>query len=83
MRELNLWIDIVPNGRHCECFIDIRTLSKITNHDLSSDNKTFFNFLKQFPLKNCSNECWKLLEIYKRELNLLGSQAQNLQHDNF
>ena len=37
----------------------------------------FFNFLKQFPLKYCNNECRKMLENFKkRERKLLGRQAQ-------
>ena len=73
-----------PLPRYAERFIDTRTRSKITTHDLSSDIEFFFNFLKQFPLKHCRNECQKLLEDFKkRKLKLLGSQAQNLQYNNF
>ena len=62
-----------PLPRYAEHFIDTRTQSKITNHDLSSDIEIFFNFLKQFLIKYRSNECRELLEIFKkREVKLLG-----------
>ena len=35
-----------PIPRYDECFIDTRTQSKITNHNLSSDIEIFFNFSK-------------------------------------
>ena len=67
-----------------EHFIDTRTRSKITNHDLLSVIDIFFNFSKQFSLKHDSNKCRKLLESFnKRVLKLLGRQAKNLQHNNF
>ena len=57
---------------------DTRTWPKVTNYDLSFYIEIFFNSLKQFPFKYGSNEWWKLLEGFeKRELELLGSQAQN------
>ena len=45
-----------PPLRYGERFINIRTQSKITNHDLSSDIESFVNFLKQFLLKYRSIE---------------------------
>ena len=57
---------------------------EITNYELSSDIEIFLSVLKQFPLKYCSNKRRKLLESFKkRELKLLGRQAQNLQHNYF
>ena len=65
--------------RYGERFIDTRTRSKISNHDLLAVIDIFFNFSKQFPLKHGSNKCRKLLESFKkRELKLLGRQAQYL-----
>ena len=65
--------------RYGERFIDTRTRSKITNHDLLSVFDIFFNFPKQFSLKHGSNKSQKLLESFKkRELKLLGRQAQYL-----
>ena len=69
--------------RYSERFIDTKTRSKITYHDLLSDIESFFNFLKQFPLKILNNESRKLLETFKkRELKLLGRQVENLQYSN-
>ena len=65
--------------RYGERFIDTRTRSKITNHDLLSVIDIFFNFPKQFSLKHGSNKSQKLLESFKkRELKLLGRQARYL-----
>ena len=70
--------------RYGERFIDTRTRSKISNHDLLAVIDIFFNFSKQFSLKHGSNKCRKLLESFKkRELKLLGRQAQYLQYNNF
>ena len=61
-----------PLARYGEQFVDIRTRSKINNHDLSSDIEIFFNFLKQLPPNYRSTECRKLMESFKkRELKLL------------
>ena len=46
--------------RYGERFIDTRTRSKITNHDLLSVIDIFFNFPKQFSLKHGSNKSQKL-----------------------
>ena len=47
--------------RYDEHFIDIRTWSKISSHELLPDIGIFLNFLKQSPLKYYSNVCRKLL----------------------
>ena len=74
----------LPLPRYDERFIDIKTRSKITTHDLSFDIEIFFNFLKQFLFKYRSNKCQMLLKSFKkRKLNLLGSHAQKLQYKNF
>ena len=74
---------LIQPARYGERFINIRTRSKITYHDLSSEIEIFFNFLKQFDLKYRSNQCRKLLEGFKqRKLKSFGSQAQNLQFNN-
>ena len=67
-----------PVPRYDKHFIDTRTWPKVTNYELSSYIEIFFNSLKQFPFKYCSNKWWKLLESFKkRRLELLGHQAQN------
>ena len=91
MRQLNLWITIVPSGnlsRHflqwSERFVDTRRWSKITNHNLFAEIETFLNFSKHFSLKYCSNECQKLpKDLKKTELKLSWLLAQNLKHSNF
>ena len=73
-----------PLPRYDEHFIDTKTRSKITTHDLSFDIEIFVNILKQFLFKYRSNESQKLLKSFKkRKLNLFGSQAQKLQYKNF
>ena len=73
-----------PLPRYGERFIDTRTWSRITNHDLSSDIEIRFNLLKHFTVKYCNSECRKLLESFKNtELKLLRRRAQNLQYNNF
>ena len=69
--------------RYGERFIDTRTRSKIINQRLSSESEIFINFLKQFSLKCRSKEWRNLPESFnKRELKLLGYQAQNSQYSN-
>ena len=83
------WIKMFPwlfpsLSRHGERFFNARIRSKITTHNLSFDTEIFKKFLKQFLLKYRCNECQKILESFKKkELKLLGRQAQNLQHNNF
>ena len=58
-----------PLPRYGELFIDTRTRSKVTNHDLPSDIEIFFSvFLKQFLIKYRSNECQKLLKLLERKI---------------
>ena len=82
MRELNLRLKIKLFSLlaiYAKCFLDTRTRSKITNHDLSSDMEIFFNFLKKFILKYWSNECRNLLESFtKRELSFHGNLTNGL-----
>ena len=49
-----------PVPRYGERFIDTRTQSKISDHDLLSEIEISYNFLKQFPLKYCSKKYRKL-----------------------
>ena len=39
---------------------------KSQHHNLSSDIESSFNFLNKFSSKYLSNECWKLLESFKK-----------------
>ena len=71
-------------SRYGKWFIETRSQYKITNHDLASDIKILFSFLKQLLLKYHSKECWKLFERFnKRDLKSLGRQTQNLLHIDF
>ena len=71
-------------SRYGKCFPGNRTPSKITNHNLFTGIEVFFNFLKEFLFKYCSNECQKFFESFKKiKLKLLGCQAQNLQYNDF
>ena len=66
--------------KYLYCFIDTRPHSKVNNKDLSFYIEIFFNrfLLHYFPIKYCSKACRKFLGSFnKKELELLGRQAQN------
>ena len=73
-----------PFPRHGERFTYKRRQSKISNYNLSSDIKTFFNYLSNFSLQYQSNKCQQSLKSFKEKwLQLLGHQAPNQQCNNF
>ena len=64
---------LISSPRHDECFIETRTRCKKTNRDLSSGTEILFNVFQKTLLKYRGNECFKLLESFKKEeLKLLG-----------
>ena len=75
---------LTTTSKLCSTLIDTTARSKINNHNLSSDIRIFFNFLKQFSLKYSGNEFRKLLKCFsKTELKPLRHLAPNSKHGNF
>ena len=68
--------------RYGKLIIDTIGRSKITNHDLSFDIETCFNFLSNFLLNIVVTSVEKIEKWKIRAEKLLRRQAQNVQYNN-